>query len=124
MPARILIDVALIGLLLGLAACQEMDPYTRPDTWAPTGANAGNIAVMVANPSDLLRGRGVTSVDSKASNVAIGHMWTDTPKQLLDPGGASGTSSTSGTGSSGSSSGSSGSGGSGGGSGGLPGSGS
>ena len=71
-----------------LAACQDMDPYTRTDMWQPTGANAGNIAAMVANPYDLIRGRGVPIVDTKESTIAIGHLWTDTPKPLLGAGGA------------------------------------
>jgi type IV pilus biogenesis protein CpaD/CtpE len=114
MHPRLLIDVALIGLILGLTSCEQMNPYTRTDTWQPTGANAGNISAMVADPYDLIRGRGVDRVDSKESNVAIGHVWADTPKALLDPGGQSSSSSgSSGSGSSGSGSG----GGSGGGSG-------
>ena len=56
-----------------LAACQDMDPYARTDVWQPTGANAGNIAAMVANPHDLIRGRGVRSYRSKqSSSLAIG----------------------------------------------------
>jgi hypothetical protein len=81
--------VGLVMSVMTLTACQEMDPYARTDMWQPTGANAGNIAAMVANPHDLINGRGVTTVDSKASNIAIGHVWSDTPKPLLDPGGAS-----------------------------------
>src|SRR5262249_37507898 len=70
-------------------ACQEMDPYTRSGTWQPSGANAGNIAAMVANPHDLISGRGATREDSKSSNLAVDRVWTDKPKSLLDPGGGS-----------------------------------
>jgi uncharacterized membrane protein YgcG len=90
MRSRIIIRLALLAAVLVVAACQDMNPYTRSDTWQPTGANAGNIAAMVANPYDLIRGRGVDKVDSEASNVAIGHIWNDKPKALLDPGGGSG----------------------------------
>ena len=89
MHTRLIIGFGMVIGSLMLTACQDMDPYTRTDMWQPTGANAGNIAAMVANPYDLIRGRGVTAVDSKASNIAIGHIWSDTPKALLDPGGAS-----------------------------------
>jgi len=122
MRTRTVIRVGIVAGMLSLAACQQMDPYTRTDMWQPTGANAGNIAAMVADPYDLIRGRGATSVNSKESNIAIGHIWSDTPKGLLDPGGSS--SSGSGGGSSGSSSGSGSGSGGGGGSGGGSGSGS
>jgi len=119
MRSRIIIRVALFAAVLVVAACQQMDPYTRSDMWQPTGANAGNIAAMVANPYDLIHGRGVDKVDSKASNIAVNHIWSDTPKVLLDPGGGSG----SGSGGSSGGSGGSGSGSSGGSSGGGGGSG-
>jgi hypothetical protein len=87
MQVRHAVRIAPVISLLTLAACQEMDPYSRPDTWQPTGANAGNIAAMAADPHDLIRGRGAQQVDSHASSLAIGHVWIDTPKPLLNPGG-------------------------------------
>jgi hypothetical protein len=116
MQPRHLFRIALIASVLGLAACQQMDPYSRTDEWQPNGANAGNISAMVADPYDLIRGRGVDVSDSKPSNLAIGHVWNDQPKALLDPGGSAGASGASNSGSSGSGS-SGGSGGSGSGSG-------
>jgi type IV pilus biogenesis protein CpaD/CtpE len=109
-------------LLMGLAACagcEQRDPYLRTDVWRPTGANAGNIAAMVANPYDLIRGHGVTREDAKASALAVDHIWTNQPTPLLLQ---SGSSSGGGNSSGGSGSGQSGSGG-GGGSGGSQGSG-
>ena len=112
-----IVRVALFGGMLGLAACQDLDPYTRSGTWQPTGANQGNLAAMVANPYDLIRGRGLPATDSKEPTLAINRVSTDAPKPLLDPGGgASGGSS--GGGSSGGSGGGSGSGSGGGGAGG------
>jgi hypothetical protein len=64
-----------------------MDPYSRADTWQPTGSNAGNIAAQVANPYDLIHGHDFGRVDGAASSLAIGRIWTDTPKKLLNPGG-------------------------------------
>src|SRR5689334_25431783 len=87
MHPRHIIRVALLAAALAVSACQDMDPYTRADTWQPTGSNSGNIAAQVANPYDLIRGRDFGRVDSVSSNVAIGHYQTDTPKKLLNPGG-------------------------------------
>jgi uncharacterized membrane protein YgcG len=114
-----IIRLASVTGMFALGACQQIDPYTRSDTWQPTGSVQGNLAAMVANPNDLIRGRGVPTEDTKEPTLAINHVWTDQPKTLLDPGGATGTGS-SGSGGSGSGSGGSGSG-SGGGSGGSSG---
>jgi uncharacterized membrane protein YgcG len=110
------VRVASFGGVLGLAGCQDLDPYTRSGTWQPTGANQGNLAAMVANPYDLIHGRGSPTTDGKEPTLAINRISTDTPKPLLDPGGgsSSGGSGGGGSGSSGSG-GSSGAGGSGGG---------
>ncbi|MEJ0016004.1 MAG: hypothetical protein WDN25_05465 [Acetobacteraceae bacterium] len=98
MRSHHIVRLSLFAGVLTLAACQEMDPYTRPGTWQPTGANAGNIAAMVADPYDLIRGRPATRVDSKASDLAVGRLWTDKPKPLPDPGGPGGSGSGGGSG--------------------------
>ncbi len=103
----------LAGLLL-LAACAERDPFRRDDVWKPTGANAGNLAAMVANPDDLIVGRTSTRGDTKASTIAIQHIWDGNPQPLTSGSGGGGGSSSSGSSGSGG-----GSGGSGGGSGGM-----
>jgi hypothetical protein len=99
-----IVRVVSLGGMLGLAGCQDLDPYTRSGTWQPTGANQGNLAAMVANPYDLIHGRGSPTTDSKEPTLAINHISTDTPKPLLDPGGGSsgGSSGAGGSGSSGS----------------------
>ncbi len=48
---------ALVGLLL-VSGCATTDPYLKPAQWQPVGANARNLAAMVANPNDLIRGHG------------------------------------------------------------------
>jgi uncharacterized membrane protein YgcG len=113
MQSRTILRCASLMAALSVAACQEMDPYAKTDMWQPTGANAGNLAAMVANPYDLIRGRGSNLTDSNEPVLAIHRVNTDHPKGLLDPGGNSGSSS----GSSGGGSGGGGGGGSGGGSG-------
>jgi uncharacterized membrane protein YgcG len=86
----------LAGLLL-LAACAERDPYLRDDVWKPTGSNAGNLAAMVANPNDLIVGRTSTLSDTKASAVAIQHIWDGNPQPLTYGSGGGGGSSSSGS---------------------------
>lgn len=108
--------LTLLACLVSFSGCDSRDPYLRTDVWQPTGANAANLAAMVANPQDLIRGRGVTATDSKAPELAVENIWNDKPKQLPDMTGTSSGSSGSGSGSGGSGSGGSGSGGSGGGS--------
>lgn len=93
MQARTILRCALLAAVLSVAACQEMEPYARTDMWQPTGANAGNIAAMVANPYDLLHGRGSDRTDSNEPVLAIHRVNTDHTKALLDPGGLSSSSS-------------------------------
>jgi type IV pilus biogenesis protein CpaD/CtpE len=78
-----------VTVMLGLlAGCVDRDPYRRTDVWYPSGANAGNLAAMVANPNDLIRGHGVQKSDGKEAATAIDHIWVDKPKPLPDPTGA------------------------------------
>lgn len=67
--------VVLTGILLFLAGCASRDPYYRTDVWRPTGANAANIAVMAADPHDLIRGRGDTRQLAKAPELAVEKVW-------------------------------------------------
>jgi type IV pilus biogenesis protein CpaD/CtpE len=83
LPKRFLL---LTGLLL-LSACGNRDPYLRDDVWKPTGANAGNLAVMVANPNDLIVGRHSPISDTRSSTVAIEHIWQGQPSSLSGSGG-------------------------------------
>lgn len=59
-------------LLLLLAGCDGNpltgDPMRQPGTWAPTADNDANLRVMVADPRDLVAGRGEpTSPGSEAA---------------------------------------------------------
>jgi hypothetical protein len=75
--------------LLTLVGCDQRDPYLRNDVWKPTGANAGNIAAMVADPHDLISGRGTVVQNSNEPALAVQHIWLDHPKALM-PGEATG----------------------------------
>ena len=113
------LNVVLIASLAALAGCDSRDPYLRTDVWQPSGANAGNIAAMVADPHDLISGRGSAMQNSNESALSVEHVWLDQPKPLSTAPGGGGAS---GGQSGGSGSGSGGSGGGSGGSSGTPGS--
>ena len=51
---------AVVCLLALLSGCNALEPYNRPHSWHPTGANAANLAAMVANPADIAHGRGTS----------------------------------------------------------------
>ena len=65
-----------------LSACADREPYLRTDVWSPTGAVQSNLAAMVANPRDLIQGRGDTTQDTRNSANAILRAWADTPRSL------------------------------------------
>jgi len=59
----------LIGLLL-ISGCSydPFDPFQRPGTWVPDGANAANLRAMVVNPHDLVEGQGeLVSIGAEAA---------------------------------------------------------
>jgi len=64
----------LVLLLVGagsLGGCARLDTYNRPYTWHPSGANAANLAAMVAHPADLQLGHGSDSSDAAPQVAAI-----------------------------------------------------
>ena len=103
------VSVPLIAAIALLAGCANRDPYQRLDVWRPTGANSANLAAMVANPHDLIRGHGTDRELTRAQGVAVDRIWTDQPKGFSG-GAASGGSGSGGSGASGGSGGSGGSG--------------
>ena len=69
-------------LIIALSGCMDRDPYRRTDVWRPTGANAANIAAQVADPKDLIGGRGSPRANSSAQIIAVERLQTDRPKPL------------------------------------------
>lgn len=68
----------LIALLAAfVAGCAEADPYRRHGMWQPEGANSANIAAMVQNPADLLRGRAERSAETHRAADAVERLWSD-----------------------------------------------
>lgn len=76
---------ALAGLLvLALCSgCAMTDPYERDGLWQPDGAVQGNIAAMVADPRDLIRGQGPASDAEYGGGSAVGNLWSGHSKPLL-----------------------------------------
>ncbi len=74
--------ILLVGFSLGLTACNRDDTYSRPYTWHPTHANDANIAAEVADPSDLVIGRGSGSVPASAVLPGGGSRGAGAPKGL------------------------------------------
>ncbi len=77
---------ALISALL-LAGCADTDPYRRAGQWQPTGANSLNLAAMVVNPRDLIRGHGDRASDGSESVAGVTRLWSGRVTPL--PGGSS-----------------------------------
>jgi hypothetical protein len=72
--------LALLSLLpLG---CAATDPFLREGVWNPTGANAANLATMVADPLDLARGRNDATVDGRLAGAAVTRLRHDRVKPL------------------------------------------
>jgi hypothetical protein len=72
------------GLLLAasLAGCAQIDPYTREGMWQPEGVNSVNLAVSVANPSDLLRGHGAAGPQPVLATNAVRRLLAGVPAPL------------------------------------------
>ncbi|HEY1935314.1 MAG TPA: hypothetical protein VGG99_25185 [Acetobacteraceae bacterium] len=99
MVRNIGLGLSLLAGILCVSGCDAFDPYGRDDVWKATGANSANIAAMVANPQDLLSGRGSATTSTKTPQLAVDRVWSDTPKQLLMEQGGGSSSSGSGSGS-------------------------
>jgi hypothetical protein len=82
-PMRAIIGAGAVGLLLGTAACgPEYDPLTREGLYVPAHTNRANLTLMVANPSDLVRGTGVTGGDGQLGAAAVDRLRNDKVKKL------------------------------------------
>lgn len=78
--------LACCTLLLGFAACTEIDPLTREGVWHPTGANAANLRAMVAVPGDLAYGAAARSSDGLQAARAMARLRADRVYALPDNG--------------------------------------
>lgn len=83
--------LALLALGGALAGCSATDPYERAGIWRPSGVNEANIAAQVANPADLVRGRGEAGGSVRGSSTAVERLWQGAPAQRQGQGGQQGT---------------------------------
>jgi len=72
-------------LLLALTAggcTMTGNPMYRDGTWHPTGANAANLAAEVADPQDLIAGRGAAGTPGPLAVLPVENLRADTVKPL------------------------------------------
>ncbi len=74
----------LLPLLLALAGCNQIDPYTREGVWRPNGANAANLRAMVAVPADLVAARPAAPADGALAADALNRLRQDRLRPLPD----------------------------------------
>ncbi len=78
------------AVLLGTAACSPQydpfnpayDPLVREGMFQPGHTNHNNLTLMVASPSDLVRGTGTTTSDGQQAAAAVERWRNDKVKKL------------------------------------------
>jgi len=81
MPRLKLLRLVLLLSPLAAAGC-DLDPFERPELWNPTGANEANLAAMVDDPMDLVRGRGEAGAEGNRAAAAVARLRRDHVKEL------------------------------------------
>lgn len=77
----------LLAVSAALSACNSsVDSIATLNDMPFGGTNQANIAAMVANPADLVRGRGTGPTSGKTAEAPIERLQTDHDKPLLSPG--------------------------------------
>lgn len=71
-------------LIPALCGCTTLDPLTRDGLWHPTGANQANLAAMVVDPADLVRGKDYEGTDGQLAAAAVARLRVNRVKQLPD----------------------------------------
>lgn len=57
-----------------LAGCSLTDPYQRPGTWRPEGANAANLRQMLAEPAQAVWGAPEGEADGAMAAEALARL--------------------------------------------------
>ena len=76
----------LLPLLAATAACDQIDPFRRDGVWRPTGANEHNLSVMLARPSERVRGTDEPGALGATAAGAVERLRTDKVRTLPDVG--------------------------------------
>lgn len=71
----------ILAAMLLLAGCAATDPYQRAGMWRPEGVVNANLAAQLADPHDLVRGRGDSGPVYRQAATAVTRLWTATPQQ-------------------------------------------
>jgi hypothetical protein len=77
--------LVLTGATLLVTACSYQpayDPLYRDGLFQPTHVNRANLALMVANPTDLVRGTGRATADGQLAAAAVDRLRNDKVKKL------------------------------------------
>lgn len=68
-PER-LAPLLVAAVLLG--GCADVsDPYRAEGRWRPSGVNEANLRAMLAEPRDVVRGRGTTEADGQRAAAPV-----------------------------------------------------
>jgi type IV pilus biogenesis protein CpaD/CtpE len=80
----------ILASIACLSGCADLagvtDPYQRAGTWKPSGANEANLRAMVADPADLVHGRGDNVAMGQTAAVAVERLRAGKIKRLPDSG--------------------------------------
>jgi hypothetical protein len=83
---RKILFTAAATSLLGLSACDQIDPLEREGVWHPMHVNRADLTMQAAYPADLVRGSGVHSNDGQLAAAAVQRLHENKVKKLIDSG--------------------------------------
>jgi hypothetical protein len=76
--------LSLLLALLATGCTLTGNPLDRAGTWHPLGANAANLAAMVANPHDLVEGEAASGTPGPVAVTPVDRLRADKVKALPD----------------------------------------
>ena len=82
MNSFILVRSIIALVLLSASGCDATDPFLRQGDWNPRGSNAANLAAMVEDPMDLVRGRRDDRAGGQLAAAAIARLQHGQVKSL------------------------------------------